>query len=254
MRKRTKAPESYTQRKYRDLVDAKELHHYSVCVQQTDLHVSSDRDMFSRVRDLILSYRFQLEEYSRLNTQFLSSLKPLDEIGGEPKIVREMFAAARCAGVGPMAAVAGAISEYVGRTLLEEGVKELVVENGGDVFLQRSTDTTAAIFAGESPLSCRVGVKIPVEKMPLGVCTSSGTIGHSLSFGDADSVTVVADSALVADAVATRLGNEALSVDNDQQKIEAVLGAGRGFDDVYGIVVICNETLGAFGDIELVKI
>ena len=107
-----------------------------------------------------------------------------------------------------MAAVAGAIAEYVGRSLLLQGVREVMVENGGDIFLSRKKDCTVAIFAGQSPLSNKVGVLIAGKDMPRAVCTSSGTVGHSLSFGDADSVTVLASSTPLADAVATRLGNE----------------------------------------------
>ena len=96
-----------------------------------------------------------------------------------------------------MAAVAGGIAECVGQGLLDAGHKEIIVENGGDLFLSRSVALTVSIFAGQSPLSNRLGLNIVPEQMPLGICTSSGTVGHSLSFGLADSVTVVADSDVV---------------------------------------------------------
>lgn len=63
-------------------------------------------------------------------------------------------------------------------------------------------------FAGESSLSMQVGVKLAAQTMSVAVCISSGTVGHSLSFGLADSVTVIVGSTALADAAATCLGNE----------------------------------------------
>ncbi len=117
-----------------------------------------------------------------------------------------MAAAAQTAGVGPMAAVAGAIAECVGRELLEFS-PEVIVENGGDIFLKVSHRRTVGIFAGDSPLTGRIGIQIEARDTPLGVCTSSGTVGHSLSFGRADAVVVLAPAAALADAAATAIGN-----------------------------------------------
>lgn len=153
-----------------------------------------------------------------------------------------------------MAAVAGAIAESVGRSLLLQGVEEIIVENGGDIFLSRKKDCTVAIFAGQSPLSNRVGVRIAREDMPAAICTSSGTVGHSLSFGDADSVTVLASSTSLADAVATRLGNEVGRGRGGEGGIQMALAAARQFDEIDGVVVICGALMGAVGRVELVKL
>jgi len=96
-----------------------------------------------------------------------------------------MYAAAEVAGVGPMAAVAGAVAEYVGRDLLQWG-EQVIVENGGDVFLSSTVERLAAVHAGTSPFSGRVALAVPAGRTPVGVCTSSATVGHSLSFGRAD--------------------------------------------------------------------
>ena len=153
-----------------------------------------------------------------------------------------------------MAAVAGVIAQYVAVGLMAEGCREVMVENGGDIYLRRDEDCTVAIFAGESPLSLQVGVKIAAEKMPLSVCTSSGTIGHSLSFGRADSVTVIAASAALADATATRIGNEVGRAAGKDSGIGQALEVGRAIEGVDGVVVICGEKIGAVGDVELVQI
>jgi len=207
-RNKKKKPESYTERSYRKLANVPDLVSTRVRIEETDLHILADRDVTDTAIDLILQYRTQLENYILKNPGFSASLDPLKVDNLAPPMVRGMMQAGILAGVGPMAAVAGAVAEYVGLALLQNGCEEVMVENGGDIFVSRKKECTVAIFAGESPLSYKVGLRLTAEDMPVGICTSSGTVGHSLSFGDADSVTVVARSTLVADAVATRLGNE----------------------------------------------
>jgi hypothetical protein len=137
-----------------------------------------------------------------------------------------------------MAAVAGVIAEYVGKGLLQAGCREVMVENGGDIYINRSRDCIVAIFAGESPLSLRVGLKLASGNMAMGVgvCTSSGTVGHSLSFGLADSVTVVAGSTALADAAATRLGNEVGMSAGGDSGIQRALAISREIPGILGVM------------------
>jgi len=251
---RRKKPDSYRERKYRGLLEVGDLISSFVRIKDTDLHILSDRDVTLSAQDLALRYRLQVEGYIAKNPEFARSLVPVSRDNHAPPLVKEMLDAAHVAGVGPMAAVAGTIAEYVGRALIAEGCLEVMVENGGDIFLSRTTDCRVAIFAGESPLSNRVGVRLKAVSMPVAVCTSSGTVGHSLSFGKADSVTVVAQSAALADAVATRLGNMVGQTGGGDSTIKEVLDTGRLIDGVQGVVVICDEHIGAAGDIELIKI
>lgn len=196
----------------------------------------------------------QLQAYIRKTPEFAASLVPLPIDSLATPLVREMLLAGQEAGVGPMAAVAGAVAGYVGRKLREQGVQEVIVENGGDIFVSRKSDSTVAIFAGQSPLSYNVGIHIGAAQMPCGVCTSSGTIGHSLSFGDADSVTVVADSVALADAAATRLGNEVGKGLGGKEGVNRALAQAKTISGLRGVVVICDEVMGAVGDVELVRL
>ena len=150
-----------------------------------------------------------------------------------------------------MAAVAGAIAEFVGKGLLDHGVDEVIVENGGDIFMKRNQECISSIFAGQSPLNQKVGIKIAQENMPMGVCTSSGSVGHSLSLGQADSVTVLAGSTPLADAAATRIGNE-VSTKVAGNDIEHALEVAKTIPDLVGVVVIQGEQMGAWGNIDLV--
>jgi len=193
-----KAPESYRRRSYRSLASEEELVSSFFIFKETDLHVLGARDLTRAVGELATRYRLQIKRYIESHPEFASSLTPLDQDELAPPIIHQMCAAAINGGVGPMAAVAGGIAEFVGRGLLEAGHKEIIVENGGDIFLQRSHKLTVSVYAGQSVLSHRLGLQIVPDQMPLGICTSSGTVGHSLSFGTADSMTVLADSAFIA--------------------------------------------------------
>lgn len=249
-KKKKRSPESYRERSYRALVESSGLVSSLVTVAETDLHILASRDMTESARDSVYQYRSQLESHIARDPRFLDSLTPLPDDPLAPPIVRGMLGAARAAEVGPMAAVAGAIAESVGRDLLRRGISEVMVENGGDIFLLREKECTAAIFAGSSPLNQRVGIRIPIEWMPLGICTSSGTVGHSLSLGRADSVTVLARSTALADASATRLGNEVV----DEKAINQALASARNIPGLLGVVIVKGTQLGAWGQLDLVQL
>lgn len=250
----TKDPHTYRQRAYRQVQAPADLVASSVRVSETDLHILADRPVEREALETVLQCRMAIESYAARHPAFFTSLVPLPPDPLAPPLIREMLAAGEAAAVGPMAAVAGAIAEHVGTRLLACGVREIIVENGGDIFLARQRDSTVAIFAGQSPLSGRVGLRIEARQMPIAVCTSSGTVGHSLSFGDADSVTVLAASTPLADAVATRLGNEVGRGGGGEGGIRQALAVAGSFADIIGVVVICGGLMGAVGDVELVRL
>ncbi len=250
----SKKPESYIEREYRAIPDHGGLISSFARIKDTDLHILADCEVSELAQELALQYRLQIEKYIQKHPEFGQALSPLPPDALAPPIVKEMFAAGKSADVGPMAAVAGVIAEYVGKGLLQRGCREVVVENGGDIYLNRNKDCIVSIFAGESSLSLRTGVKLGGNIMPIAVCTSSGTVGHSLSFGKADSVTVIAKSTALADAAATRLGNEVGRGLDGGGGIKRALAKSREIIGVIGVVVICGEKIGAVGDVELVSV
>jgi len=158
-----------------------------------------------------------------------------------------MAIAGQEAGVGPMAAVAGGIAGMVGKNLLKY-TDEIIVENGGDVFVRTNVPVTIGIFAGDSPLSMRLGLAVASADHPMAVCTSSGTIGHSMSMGRADAVCVVAESCPLADAAATSIGNHV----NSKADIQDAIDFGNKIDGISGIVIIKNDGIGMWGDLDVV--
>ncbi len=241
----------YEPRTYRSHMARAGLTGFRVAVKETDLWILAVRDFSRQARQVVLQERGQLEAYIAAHPEFLTTLIPWPEDPFAPQVVREMIAAARQVGVGPMAAVAGALAERVGRALEREpGSTEVIVENGGDLYLKVASEATVSLFAGNSPLSQRVGLRIAPEMTPLGVCTSSGTVGHSLSFGRADAACILAPNASLADAAATALGN----LVPDARAMAAALEWAASVPEILGAVVIVGDQLGAWGQVELIPL
>jgi uncharacterized protein len=241
--------QKYITRSYRDKTATRGLVSFTVKVQETDLHVSSERDLSNETRDLVVEYRCQLENYIQSHPDFLTTLLPYPTDFFAPLIVQEMIRATQGVGVGPMASVAGAVAQFVGTDLLKL-TDQVIIENGGDIFLKLNRDATVSIFAGESPLSEKVGLRIPAKMMPVGICSSSGKVGHSLSMGTSDVITVVSKSAIRADGAATALGNR-IKTKSDLEKTAELAGSMNG---VIGCVAILNDTMAMWGEIELVSL
>jgi len=239
----------YQERGYRNLLPDSNLISFQVAVKETDLYIKATRDLQGLARDSVIRHRYHLERYISRHPEFFSSLVPLTAADYAPPIVKEMMKAAQCAGVGPMAAVAGAMAESVGRDLLKES-PEIIVENGGDVFLRSSRALQVGIFAGNSPLSFKVGLRVPPAEHGWGVCTSSGTVGPSLSFGRADAVCILSRSASLADAAATAVGN-VVGCPGDLSK---GLEKAQTIDGLTGVVIIIEGKLAAWGEVELIEI
>jgi len=249
-RKKNPPPASYRKRTYRNLIDQGALCGFFVRVRETDLHILASEELSELAQERVYHYRSQLETYLGAHPDFLPALRPLPFDPTAPALVKSMLQAGLAAEVGPMAAVAGAIAEYVGRDLLAAGAAEVVVENGGDIYLARKEASVIGIFAGASPLSNRVGLKVSAPLMPMGICTSSGTVGHSLSLGEADSVTVLARDTALADAAATRIGNAV----SPALPLEEALALATAIPGLLTVVIIRGGELGAWGEAELVPI
>ncbi len=239
----------YEERTYRNLVKTDDLTNFEVIVRETDLLVRAEKDLSKETRNSILKYRHQLETYIAMHPEFAETLLPFEEDAYAPGIVREMICASRIARVGPMAAVAGAMAEFVSKDLLEFS-EQVIIENGGDTYLATARERMIGIFAGNSPLSLKLGIIISPEDSPVGVCTSSGTVGPSLSFGKADAVCILSKSAALADAAATAVGN----LVHDKRDVERGLERGKAIEGVYGTLIIVGDRMGVWGDIRLVQL
>jgi hypothetical protein len=236
----------YEPRTYRDWVSDKDLASFTVVVKETDLHIRARRDLTAEALAAVKRYRADLEGYIKAHPIFLTTLKPFEVEENAPPIVKEMAEATREVGVGPMAAVAGAIAEKVGMELLPFS-DEIIVENGGDIFLKTQKERFIGVYAGESAFTKKIAFSILPEETPLGVCTSSGTVGHSLSFGYADAVIVFSPSTSLADAAATAIGNRVRLAEDIPDALEFA----QNIKGLRGVAIVKGDKMGLWGQIKL---
>ena len=233
-------------RSYRRIVTGKDLISFEIEIKETNLYIRATRHLKTKALRLTHKYRDQLESYIVRHPEFTTSFIPLPVQGDEPAIVKAMLEAGIKAGVGPMASVAGAIAEFVGSEL-QLYTQEIIIENGGDIFLKLLQKRVVGIYAGESPFSGRIGLEVEPQETPLGICTSSGTVGHSVSLGKADAVVIISPSATLADAAATAIGNK-VKKEND---IASGLESAQNIEGVTGIIIIKGDKMGSWGNIKL---
>ena len=240
----------YMRRFYRDWSKAKDLHSMQVTAKETDLKVFTNKPVkLSFIEERIRSYRWDIENYIDRDHRFLTALKPIPVEINAAAIVKDMVEQSRKANVGPMSTVAGAIAEFLGKDLIKEGYKDVIIENGGDIFLKTRKTRKVGIYIGRSKLWNNLQLVIKPKDTPLGLCTSSGTIGHSLSFGSADSVVILSKSTSLADAVATATANRV----NTKEDLQRALDFARAIKGVLGVVIILKNNLVTWGKVEFNK-
>ena len=239
----------YEPRAYRHWIKGGDLVSFDVTVAQTELYIRSRRNLRNKALKSVLKHRAPLEAYIERHPLFLTTLDPYQAEAEAPAIVKEMARASRLTGVGPMAAVAGAIAEAVGRDLLAFS-PEVIVENGGDIFLKTSKKRLVGIYAGQSSFTKKIALEIMPGETPLGIGSSSGTIGHSLSLGSADAVIAVSASAALADAAATALGNIVNAADDIPETIEGA----QIIEGLRGVVIIVGDKMGIWGKVKIVSL
>lgn len=224
-----------------------------VCkVKETDLQIFVDKESFdpalkALVESRILFYRTQLEAYIVQDPDFVTTLDPYLVAADAPPLTLTMVRSGNLAGVGPMATVAGMFAELVGRDLLQH-VQQVMVENGGDIFLQVKKPIHVAIFAGLSPFSGKIALELPATPNGYGICTSSGTVGPSLSLGRADAAVILSSSTPLADAVATAAANRIQTADD----LPRALTYATKIAGVDGVLLIKGDRMAAHGNIKLV--
>jgi hypothetical protein len=246
----------YVERTYRAWSEEDpELVTFQVKVRETDLLVrlgaeaGAPEELRRLTEDLVREVRRGLETYLALDPAFRTALTPHPVPAHAPSIVRRMAEAAATCRVGPMAAVAGAISAQVGEEL-RRFTPEVIVENGGDLYLASGKACTIAVFAGESPFTGRLGLRLSPDRLPAGVCTSAGTVGPSLSFGKADAAVIIARDPALADAAATTVGNLVQAPGDLELAAEYALT----IPGVTGALVVKNDAMAAAGKLDLIRL
>jgi uncharacterized protein len=243
------APVIFEPRTYRDFDDHERFKTFRVVIETSDLYVKAHSNLEKETKELVTKGRAQVEWAIGKRREFLTSLVPVEEDPSDGPVALSMIRAGKKAGTGPMAAVAGAIAEFVGRELCRLS-PEVIVENGGDIFLHVQAPVVVGLFAGKSPFSGRIGLKVDATAIPLGICTSSAKVGPSLSLGVADAATIISRDVALADAVATGLGNRV----HKHSDLKAAVEWALGVPGVDAALAILGDKIAALGELELVSI
>ncbi len=244
------------QRIYRKFFKSKDMVSFRVHQKETDIYVAVDdrkkgnlKSIVDKTEKLVGEYRRDIENYIRNYPIFEVSFRPVVVDSDAPEIIKDMARAALLVNVGPFASVAGAIAGALGRELSEE-ISDVIVENGGDVFIKSSKLRKVGIYCESDEISNRIGLEVHPADTPLGICASSGTQGHSFSFGRADLAVAISNSTTLADACATAVGN----LIKDKRDIAKGIDFAKSIEGIKGVVIIKDGQFGLWGDIKIVSI
>ncbi len=209
--------------------------------KETNLRVACTA--FELVTRTVVEERRELERYLARHPEFLTALVPVELLPDAPELVRRMAAASRLTGVGPMAAVAGALAQRGVEAAMAAGCHEAIVENGGDLFLHSDREITIGLYAGDKVIRGKLAFRIDPADLPMALCSSSSKMGHSLSFGQCDLATVAAKDGALADAAVTLVCNK-IQHERDLSSVLDQVGAIPGID---GILAMKNGKIGLWG-------
>ncbi|MBN2592242.1 MAG: UPF0280 family protein [Sedimentisphaerales bacterium] len=198
---------------------------------------------FDAVTAEIIRQRRILGDYIARHPDFRKSLEPLELLAGAPEVAQSMARAATLVGVGPMAAVAGAMAQYAGMAALDAGAREVVVDNGGDIYIRAVEPVIIGLMTGTADLGDRLAFSLQADDTPISICSSSGKMGHSMSLGECDLATVVAKDAALADAAATKAANLVRTIEDIDPALDSIVGI-EGID---GVIIVKDERVGLAG-------
>ncbi|WP_409199507.1 UPF0280 family protein [Methanobrevibacter sp. DSM 116169] len=214
-------------------------------LNETKISLKTDLTSYN-LRDYVQLLRNDINNYIKNNSQFLSSLKPIN-INSNLPIIDLMCEASKIADVGPIATVAGSIAEMSCEYLINLGSNYSIVDNGGDIALINDEKVVCGIYSGNEYLNTSIGFKLKSRKKPIGICTSSGKVGLSISFGSSESVTAISKKASYADGLATSIANAVNGTTSEDAINNAILKAEKYKDYFEGVLIIKEDKVATIG-------
>ena len=209
-------------------------------IKETVVTIISDEKFIEVAKEAILFNRRELENFISQDPFFRVTLEPYKKIKNAPEIVKRMIDASSKVKIGPMSAVAGTISQLAVEAMIDTGATYAIVDNGGDIALINDRPVVVGIYAGKIK---DFALNIEPRDSILGICTSSGKIGPSISFGNADSVTVLSKDTSLADSAATAIGNNVV----DENSINCAIDNYLGIEGLEGCLIICENKIATWG-------
>jgi len=222
------------------------LYYAKAKIKESNLHIISDKEEAIAVAlTTVYKQRLLLEHYIRKDLRFRYALKPIKPLEEAPEAVKLSCEAAEVAEVGPMAALPGALADLATKSMIRAGCRVRVVENGGEVSAISDRELCVALYAGASSISSRIGFLLESRDSPAGLATSSATVSHAVSFGEADAAFVYAKDATLADAAATKICNAVKGSDEDA--VQRGLEESDKVDHIYGVLIVKGRYVGKKG-------
>ncbi|MEM2211905.1 MAG: UPF0280 family protein [Candidatus Nezhaarchaeales archaeon] len=226
---------------------ARGLYRVRMVIGYSNLLVISEKLEAVRAAFNAISYHGEvLERYVQHNPLFKLSLTPVRVGWNAPYVARLAAEAAEIAGVGPMAAVPGALAEVAAVSMVKSGAKVAVVEDGGEIAAISIRPINVGVYAGSSPLSGRLGFKLEAADTPIGIATSSATVSKAINFGVADAAVAIADSAALADAAAKAICNAVIG-DEAEEAVQRGLEAADEINCIRGALIVKGRYVGVKG-------
>lgn len=244
---------NYIYRTYRKHFQQERWKYFFVKYKETDLYIGIDQrswepNISTFAQKYIRELRDEMDLWIAQHLDYAHALVPFAASLDAPRIFQEMSTVANQSGIGPMSAVAGAVAEKVGKVLKSQfAIGEIIVENGGDIYADIEKDLDISVFAGPSPLSEKIGLHIEATYAPLGICTSSGTVGPSLSFGQADAVMIICKDVKLADTYATAFANQIQTTEDIPHCMENM----QKRPEILAAIAIKDDKIGIYGQFEL---
>ncbi|WP_320129045.1 UPF0280 family protein [uncultured Sphaerochaeta sp.] len=242
----------YESRTYRQKMGSSRFNSLSLSIGESDLWIGYqpslvDTDsMVHEAARYVRKLRNEILDYP--DKTFLSRYTPLENSEPTTALIEAMLKASCCSKTGPMASVAGAIAQALGIYLKEKFLlTEIVIENGGDLYIDVLQELSVKLIAPGNPLSGKLSLVVDVLHSPLGICTSSGKIGHSHSFGKADAVMVACHEASLADAYATAFCNRVQT----KLDVQRICNEMNTHADIISAVVLLDDKLALCGELEV---
>ena len=220
-------------------------------VGETAVTVISEEEYVAAAEHAIFEARERILRKISEDPFFLTTYDPYPVSDDDDELIKRMCQASELAGVGPMAGVAGAVAVFAVERMVEEGADYAIVENGGDIAMKIDRDITVGVFQDDEKFR-DLAFRIPKRDGIFGICSSSGKIGPSVSFGSSGISTVFSDDVILADACATALGN--MIRDGDGKEMSKALETIGRIEGVDGCAAISNGLYAVFGKVpELVR-
>ncbi|MCJ7666095.1 MAG: UPF0280 family protein [Actinobacteria bacterium] len=241
---------SYTDRDiYRSKISVEGRFSFRLDYKYSGLLIMCDRDIGNELEGLVRGFYADIEKVIAGRPGFKNSLVPIEVMDHYPPVVKDMCHAGEVFNVGPMASIAGAVCDHLAENIAGK-CSFLMIENGGDVYIKSSSPLEVGIFTKNNYFKDMITLLIEAGLTPCGICSSSGSFGHSLSLGKSDLVTVLSGTAILADAAATAVANTI----NREEDIDAAITRFRKYSEIKGLIAIKNKRIGLWGQLQLAPV